>query len=402
MTSIKVKFRPDAVKDKEGGILLQVTHQNTTKQVSTSYKILPSEWDHNSQSINLATADNKRRSYLLAVNESVMCEQQLLMQVTEKLSNSRLPFTIDNIIQRFDNKRMTHSFFNIMQENIARLRQQGRIRTMQTYKAALVSFSKFRHDIDIPIDGINGDLLGRYEAWLKSQGLVMNTVSFYMRILRAAYNRAVDSRLITNQLPFRYVYTGIARTAKRAVSLNALRRIKQLNLHDNPQTEFARDIFMLSFYLRGMSFIDMAFLRKSDLRNGFLIYRRRKTGQMLQIKWEAEMQRLASKHSDPTSPYLLNIIKNVGHNERKQYCSASHLVNNRLKEVARMAHISANLTMYVSRHSWANAARKKNVPIAVISEGMGHESERTTRIYLKSIETHIVDRANRLVISGLR
>jgi len=129
--------------------------------------------------------------------------------------------------------------------------------------------------------------------------------------------------------------------------------------------------------------------------------RRRKTGQLLRIKWENEMRRIVRKYDTGGSPYLLPIIKDAGVRERRQYETALHLVNSKLKTIAKMAGLSVNLTMYVGRHSWASAAQSKNVPIAVISEGMGHESESTTQIYLNSIDASVVDRANRTILREL-
>ena len=117
-----------------------------------------------------------------------------------------------------------------------------------------------------------------------------------MRNLRAVYNQAVEKDLVKQCNPFRHVYTGIAKTLKRALPLKTLQQIKNLNLENTPSLEFARDMFLFSFYTRGMSFIDMAFLKTDDIKYGTLYYRRHKTGQMLQIKWERCMQEIVDKY----------------------------------------------------------------------------------------------------------
>ena len=118
-----------------------------------------------------------------------------------------------------------------------------------------------------------------YEAWLHGKGITKNSSSFYMRILRAVYNRAVEKELTSNRNPFKHVYTGVDKTVKRAIPLKAIKKIKNLDLSLHPALDFARDMFLFSFYTRGMSFIDMAYLKKKDLQNGILSYRRHKTGQ---------------------------------------------------------------------------------------------------------------------------
>ncbi len=158
---------------------------------------------------------------------------------------------------------------------------------------------------------------------------------------------------------------------------------------------------MMSFMLRGMSFIDMAYLRKSDLANGYVIYRRRKTGQQLTIEWTKEMQLILDKYPENASDYLLPIIRNLGTNERCAYRNAGYNINHNLKKIAQKVGINIPLTLYVARHSWASAAKAKGIPISVISEGMGHDSEATTQIYLASLDTSVVDKANSLILKAI-
>jgi integrase len=261
---------------------------------------------------------------------------------------------------------------------------------------------RFREDTDISMDEIDSDLMLAYEAWLKEQEVCMNTVSFYMRILRAVYNRAVEKEITPQRYPFRHVYTGIEKTLKRAVTLKTIKQVKQADLLMFPSLDYARDMFMFSFYTRGMSFVDMAYLKKTDLNNGILSYRRKKTRQQLFIRWEECMQEIVDKYPCiPTSPYLLPIIKKPGDNPRKQYRNAILSVNKNLKSLSKMMGLPTVLTTYVARHSWASIAKSKNIPVSVISEGMGHDSQMTTQIYLASLDTAVVDRANNLILSDL-
>ena len=252
------------------------------------------------------------------------------------------------------------------------------------------------------MDDIDSDLIAAYESYLKKAGVSPNSSSFYMRNLRAIYNRAVEKKLTTQKYPFRHVYTGVEKTAKRAVSLNAVRKIKTLDLSSKPHLEFARDMFLFSFYTRGMSFVDMAYLRKSDLSHGVLTYRRRKTGQTLFIRWEKCMEDIVANYDNPSSMYLLPIITPGETDERQQYVNMSHNINRSLKTLGKRMGLTVPLTMYVARHTWANAARQKKIPLSVISEGMGHTSEMTTRIYLSSLDADIIDKANRKILGSLK
>lgn len=281
------------------------------------------------------------------------------------------------------------------------LRENGHFRTAETYTTALNSFSRFLGGKDIWVKQMTPELMARYETWLLDHGLSRNTTSFYMRILRAAYNRAAEDGLAPAVNPFRHVYTGVDKTRKRAVPLATIRRIKALDLAGRPDLRWARDLFLFSFYTRGMSFVDMAFLRPENIVRGHLQYTRRKTGQALQIKWEKCMQDVVSRYSAPPTGYLLPIVTDPLRDPRNQYRNALIRVNAGLSEISETLNIYPPVTTYVARHSWASIAYAKQVPLSVISEAMGHDSEKTTRIYLDTLSCQRVDRANNMIIGLL-
>ncbi len=294
------------------------------------------------------------------------------------------------------------TFIGFMQQAIQQFALDGKVRTKETYISAMNSFLEFNRGEDLSLKSITAELMASYESYLHNiRGISRNSSSFYMRILRALYNRAVANGMVKDSSPFKYVYTGVDKTKKRALSLKAMKKIVSLDLAGRPRMEFARDLFMFSFYTRGMSFVDMSYLKKSDLKNGMLSYRRLKTGQQLYIKWEKCMQSFIDKWGTGTGNYLLPIITEAGKNERVQYQSALSVTNALLKRIGEECSLSVPLTTYVARHSWASIAKCKNVPLSIISEGMGHDSEKTTQIYLASLETSVVDKANSLVLKAL-
>lgn len=292
-------------------------------------------------------------------------------------------------------------FISFGRQLTRRLHEVGKVRTAERYTVTLNSFSRFRNQCELTWEEVNSGLMLEYEAYLLGNGVCPNTSSFYLRNLRAIYNRAVEEELTAQRNPFRHVYTGVDKTVKRAVPVPVIRRLRDLDLSQHPDLDRARDLFLFSFYTRGMSFIDMAFLRKKDLRNGVLSYRRKKTGQLLLIKWETPMQRILDKYDTAASPFLLPILRRPGNDERRQYINASHLMNKKLKKIGEMLGLNIPLTTYVARHGWASIAKSKNIPIATISEAMGHDSEKTTRIYLASLDTSAIDKANSIVLNAL-
>lgn len=397
MATVRIKYRPSSLAGKEGTIYYRITHKQTVRQIKTPYRIFREEWDAQKSDIMLAGG---REVFLRTVRERMIRDVGRLRAVIGRLESGGRAFTAADIVDGWLRPTEEHSFFRFMEETVARLKHLGKIRTSETYAAAAGSFMRFRDGCDIFLDEIDSDLMVEYQIYLRQRGIAMNTVSFYNRILRAAYNRAVEKGFTEQRHPFRHVYTGVDKTVKRAISLQAIKRIKELDLSAQPSLEFARDMFLFSFYTRGMSFIDMAHLRKQDLRNGILSYRRRKTGQQLFIKWEQCMQEIVGKHAAKGSDRLLAIIRTPD-NALRQYRNALRLVNNKLKTISVMAGVQTNLTMYVSRHSWASIAKSKHVPISVISEGMGHDSETTTQIYLASLDNSLIDRANSMILKNL-
>ena len=400
MASIKVKFRPSTVADHEGTIYYQIIHERKVRQLLSDYKVFPSEWDE-SRSMVTTTQKSERKSFILSIRERIRWDVERLTKIDRKLDANGLMYTADDVIDEFHRYAHEYSLFNFMESIIAKLKQNGKVRTSETYKSTLNSFKKFRQDEDIMLDCLTSEIMEAYEAWHHKRGVSPNTISFYTRILRAVYNRAVEDDIIENRNPFRHVYTGVDKTVKRALPLVMIKKIKALDLTLTPSLDFARDMFLMSFYLRGMSFIDMAFLRKTDLKNGYVTYRRRKTGQQLIIGWTKEMQMILDKYPENTTDYLLPIIRNPGTNERCTYRNMGYNINHNLKKIAKMVGVQIPLTLYVARHSWASAAKAKGIPLSVISEGMGHDSEATTQIYLASLDTSVVDKANSLIIKSL-
>lgn len=400
MASIKVKFRPSTVADHEGTIYYQILHERKPRQLLSDYHVFQSEWDE-SRAMVVTTQNRERKAFILSIRERIRWDVERLTKIVRKLDGNGLQYTADDVIDEFNRYAQEYSLFNFMESIIIKLKQNGKVRTSETYTSALNSFKKFRKDEDIMLDCLNSEVMEAYEAWHQSRGVAPNTISFYTRILRAVYNRAVEEDIVENKNPFRHVYTGVDKTIKRALPLPVIKKIKALDLSLTPALDYARDMFMMSFMLRGMSFIDMAFLRKTDLQNGYVTYRRRKTGQKLVIEWTNEMQLILDKYPENASDYLLPVIRNPGTNERCTYHNMGYNINHSLKAVAKVVGVTIPLTLYVARHSWASIAKSKGIPLSVISEGMGHDNEATTQIYLASLDTSAVDKANSLIIKSI-
>ncbi|MBD5278552.1 MAG: site-specific integrase [Bacteroides sp.] len=400
MATVKVKYRPSTIAEHKGRIYYQIIHERKTRQLLTDYRLFPDEWNESTATV-ICRLRNERYSHLSSLRARIKCDLERFERIIRRLEEEESSYSSERIIEEFKQSVSNISLFNEMEKAIARLTQNGKTRTSQTYATTLRSFRKYRHGSDILLEALTSDIMEEYQAWLKQKGLTQNTISFYIRILRAVYNRALEEELIENRHPFRHVYTGVDKTVKRALPLSDIKRIKQLDLTDKSDLAYARDMFLLSFMLRGMSFIDMAYLKKSDLCNGYITYRRKKTQQLLKIAWTPAMQRITDRYPQNKSEYLLPIIRKPDTNERFVFKNAGEKINKRLKKIAELAGITIPLSMYVARHSWASIAKAEGIPLSVISEGLGHEKESTTRIYLSTLDTSAIDNANDVILNLL-
>ena len=402
MATVKIKFRPSSQAGKEGHLYYQVIHNRIVRQIKTPYRLFPGEWDSEKMQTVSIYASGERCMYLSSVDRGIENDLVKLKRIIARFEGYACPFSVYDILEVYHSSWGMSGFFEFSDHLVKMLKDAGKIRTAETYGTALSSFRNFYTEhYDIPLAKMNSELMMRYEQFLKARGVTANTISFYMRNLRAIYNRAVAKELTPQNFPFKYVYTGVCKTLKRGIPLRKVQEIKSLDLSGKKAMDYARDMFLFSFYTRGMAFVDMAFLKKEDLQKGVLTYRRHKTGQQLFIRWETPMQHIVDKYDTSESPYLLPIIRPDGTDEWRQYKNASHLVNRKLKQVGALLDLSVTLTLYVARHAWASIAKSKNVALSVISEAMGHDSENTTRIYLASLDTSMIDRANRMILQSL-
>lgn len=402
MTSIRLKFRPSKVYGKPGTLYFRLIHNRIVRQIGMSCKLYPHEWQDGQ--LKLCEQGEERFGYLAEVRDYLQAGMLRLQSIIRNFEQKGMHYTVEQVVSAYKSRDNDTMKLCVFVDEVARhLKNIGKIRLAETYTVSANSFMRFRGEKgDIRLDEINAELMKEYEYYLLEEcGLGLNTISFYMRNLRAIYNRAVDKELIESQNPFKHVYTGIGKTTKRAVSIDIIHKIKLLDLSMYPLMEQSRDYFMLSFYLRGISFVDLAYLKVDNLHDGNLKYYRQKTNQPLCIRWEEQMQEIVNRYHVPGSPYLLPIINPPCENERRQYQSGLHRVNAHLKVIGQLVGCPIKLTTYCARHGWASIARSMNVPLPVISESMGHESESTTRIYLASLDNAVIDEANKMVINAI-
>ena len=231
-----------------------------------------------------------------------------------------------------------------------------------------------------------------YERWLLGRGICQNTTSCYLRSLRALLTEA-DSRMGS---AFAHVFRGSVRTQKRSLPTGVIAQLQRLDLTAQPELQLSRDVFLFSFYAMGMPFVDIAHLRRSQLKADTIVYHRQKTGRRVCVTIHPLLAALISRYAAAPTPYVFPLFRN---DDEADYALALGRHNRRLHRLGRLLGLSKPLTSYVARHTWASAAYRNDVPLAVISGALGHASTQTTMTYIRDIDDQTIARANSHVIS---
>ena len=289
MITIKVKFRESTIKKKKGTIYYLLTRNKEYREITTPYKIHSHEWNEKRSLIAISNAEYQRRYELQLIENSIIRDIRHLQHILTSENN------IDTIIKLFK-KIQGESLLSVFSKSVTNdLYIKNQPRTAKSYIASVKSFLRFRNGVDISFEELTPKLISDYEKYLKEQQICNNTISFYMRNLRAIYNRAVEESYTEQKHPFKKVFVGNDKTIKRAIDEDVISRFKTLDLSSKPRLAFSRDMFMFSFYARGMAFIDLAYLTKENIQGEYIIYRRHKTGQELCVILEDFYNHFISK-----------------------------------------------------------------------------------------------------------
>ena len=399
MASIKVKLRPSTVRGKEGTLFFQIICRRQVKQIYTDLHIRESEWDAANSSVIISTdASLERKKYLYSIKEELKTRQKKLQAIISKLDHKGDTYTVQEVVTAYNTPHAVVGPVSFTRKLIEDLKKIGKKSTVKRFEATLNSLLRYTDGNEVAWQELSSTFILGYETFLMKRGLCRNSTSFYMRNLRAIVNRAVEQDFEVPRNPFRHVYMGVDKTVKRAVGLDVIRKIRDVDLTKYPSLDFARRVFMFAFYTRGMSFVDIAFLRKSDLHNGVITYSRRKTRQQLTVRIEPETRKIIDSFGESKTSFLLPIITDEESDIEQQYENAYFRINRNLQKVGNMFGLENKLTLYVARHAWASIAHSNNVSLSTISKAMGHDSEKTTIIYLQSLDTSSVDKANSDII----
>ncbi len=270
--------------------------------------------------------------------------------------------------------------------------------TASLYKVTLGHLERFVGTDILKMKQVTPLLVKDFVSYLQSLNLSPNSVTNYTSIFRTVFNSAVSENLATPETnPFQKIHLRPVSTYKRSVGIQVIKDMTELDLKGKKRLDFARDLFLFSFMACGMAFVDLAHLTQNNVRGNVLVYYRVKTKTEIRVTITSGMRRLLEKYARENSNLLFPVLQSE-EVSYERYKVALRTYNRRLATIGDMIDCPVKLTSYVARHSWAMQAKENSVSVAVISQALGHTSEKTTLFYLKELDQNIIDRVNLKII----
>ncbi len=402
--SVKVVlFKSKTLSNGEHPIMLRIIKDRKTKYINLKHSCLPDLWDDEE---NLPKKKHPNYTELIVLIDQKKLEANKLILNLEIQDKD---FSADHIRKRLKGTSEYKSIFKYFDNVIAKLESSNRIGYANIFKSTRNSIKKFSGNKDLGFTEINAGFINNYEVDCLSRGVTMNAIFVYLRTFKTLLNYAKNDELVREDYnPFKDIsFTKYRRikTIKRAISKESVKVIAELKFAENTSIFHSRNYFLFSFYNRGMNFVDMAYLKWGAINNGKLFYTRRKTKENFSIGMLPPAIEILNfyQSSYPNSPddYVFPILyrshisaKSIDYRIDK----VLKIVNKDLKKMGELAGIKEKLTTYVARHSYATVMKQSGIPTNIISESMGHDSEKTTQIYLESFGSQVLDEANKAIL----
>lgn len=377
-------------------LVMQIIHRRKKLVLYSKLYLFDEEFDDDTGLVISCAQHHRLRKDIAVLNHIISDFSKSVNAVILRLENTEQAYTVDNIAEYLNNINAKDSLVIHWKDQITNLNKIGRIGMASAQKHTLNSVIQYYGSANISTKKLTPQFILGYERHLLERGVVPNTVCYYMRNFKSTVNNLIKLGIIDKQkgTTFDGIKTSPRKTLKRALTRETLKAMKAMQFTDKPVLELARDMFLFSFYTRGMAFVDISFLRKEDIANNLLSYTRKKTGQYLQISINKQITELTMKYTNISSYVFPIVFSNNYEVAYKEYRSALRRINKSLKIIGQQLEINIPLTTYVARHSWATLAKEQGVPVSVISEGLGHTSERITQIYLKEFDHSVLEKAN--------
>ena len=402
MPSIKIILRTaKTLKNGEHPVVLRVIHERDTKFHFTGYSATESQWNDEKKRFYKTHPQSKEMNAYLDKLES------RARVIAIKIDTSGKLYKCEDIISKLTATSSKENVYEYVAGLVEEFNTAGRFGNAKAYKMLIPFLKTYTRKETLLFSDIDYNLLKKIENTFFSKGYKVNGLSVYLRTLRAVFNRAINEGVIEDAIyPFKKysIKSEFYKTQKRAIDFIDILKIRDIQLTERSFIWHCRNYFMFSFYMIGINFIDTAYLKVSDINNNRLAYKRSKTGKAYSIEIPGPAMSIIKLYGidkKAQDDYIFSIITRKDPMDvRKQIENTRSRYDKNLKKLGKMCEIDMPLSSYVARHSWATIAKRMNIPIYVISESLGHDDIKTTQVYLDSLDSNIIDEANKLIITG--
>lgn len=382
-------------------ILLRIIHHGKTSQITTGFYVKETDWNEQARCIK---SSYKGTQSVTRLNNQLQKKKSDALDFIAKLDERKLldTYSVLELKQLIEKKPERASFLAYAETLIELMKEAKRIGNARSYQSAIQAIRKFNGGRDLTFLELNLTFLKRFETQHLAKGKSYNGLAAYLRAVRAIYNQAITAKLVDKELyPFAEYEIKTVKTRKRAISPEAIRSIEETRFTSEHPFYHTRNYFLASFYMRGMSFADLAHLQVLNVIDGRVFYQRQKTDKPYSIKINEKIQAILDLYlpGKESHDYIFPIIKREEiEDQYKDIEWARRRFNKKLKKLAAVCNIQENLTSYVSRHSFATIAKNMGMPTASISDMLGHGDIKTTQVYLDSLSSEILDDLHEQVI----
>jgi len=388
-------YKSKTLSNGENPLMLRICKDGKKKYQSLKISINPQFWDFEKDKPKRNCPNREFIEELISSSIEKVRKQILELNAGGK------DYSAQSLLISDDQQKVIRTVGDFYKKLLSEMELSDKYGNWRIYKSSYNSLNKFTNNkLDLLFSEIDVLWLNKYEQWQRKNGNKDTTISVQFRTLRAVFNKAVEAKSL-NKAYYPFDDYKVSKfdntTQKRAISKEDINKIVTVNLDDN-KLKFARDIFVFSYLCGGISFIDIAKLKESNIINGCLVYRRNKTNKPINLKLLPEAQNILNHYSQGrTNNYLFPILEVNNHLTEKQRKMRVHnllyRVDKRLQTIACLAEVNTHITTYVARHSFATVLKRSGVSTAIISESLGHSSEKVTRIYLDSFENSQISEA---------
>jgi len=393
-THIKISLDTRRKGTKTYPLIFRISHNQKSTSIATGHHVGVADWDKGKQKIRPSykgTESPARLNNLLQKRMAHMVDSLTRLEDKGKLKYMSVSEVRNQITQSSNNV----TFFQFTEKQIIDLKRAKRIGNARVYQHALNAVRNFRNNRDFTFDELNLDFLNRFEQHYLAKGNKLGGISVYLRTIRAINGKAIKSGVADKEgYAFNDYTIRSGKPQKRALTISAIRKIAELELEEGTALFRDRNVFMMSFLLNGMSFVDIAHLKLSNIVDGRIRYARQKTDEPFNIKIHGQLVPILGYFTQEKekSDYLLDIIKDENPTDQYNKITWSRKrYNKNLKKLAKMAGIEENVTSYAARHTFASGADDMGIPLTAISQMMGHKRISTTQAYLANLRKSKMD-----------